>query len=422
MASGSAPAVQQQQAVPVDTLQYSGSGISDGQLFGLPGVTVWSEQKENNDNTVTALASAAQSTALFNANFKQTDIVFRWDMGVNYTAAYSVAPTTIGPYFPYNIIGPAALNIQNQFNTINVESGIDMAIFQAIRPSRSTSYMNWVDQNLIAVDSYSNATPTLITSNAYTAGSTSMTWWLEMMPCISFDLYYDLGEDGRLYNNAGAMGIRAYVTPQMMAGTNRVIQPAVTYNSLINAANLYTSPFANGTLTSASVTLNFRRTVVYQPTSSAAAPLLFNWQYARETRRITISGVSSIDIPLPLVGQILMFYIRMWDPTLNAGAGGAIPITNLTNAWVQIGSGLYRFQDTPTDAVKRLYRQHGIFLPAGCLAWDMAITDDGRITNRNTINTLTTSGTLIHLDFTASQNNGAFVVLGVESLRYVSLQ
>lgn len=421
MAAANAP--QQQPAQPIDTLQFS-SGMGDGQLFGLPGVTVWSEQKENNDNTVTTLASGAQNTAIFNANFKQTDVVFRWDMGVSIASTFSVAPT--GPqtsaYFPYNYLGAIALNIQNQFNTVNVESGIDLAIFQAIRPSRPTSYMNWVDQNLQAVDSYSNTTPTLITSNAYTAASTPITFWFELMPCLSFDLYYDCGEDGRLYNNAGAMGIRAYVTPQMMAGTNRIVQPAVTYNAVINAANGYTSPFTGGTLTTSAATLNFRRTVVYQPTSSTAAPLLFNWQYARETRRFTISGVSSIDLPLPLVGQILMLYIRMWDPTLNAGAGGPIPITNLINANVQIGSGLFKYQDTPTDAVKRLYRQHGVFLPAGCLAWDVAITDDGRITNRAAINTLTTSGCLIHLDFTAAQNNGAFIVLGVESLRYVSLQ
>lgn len=410
------------QPMPIDTLQYSG-GYQDGQLFGLPGITVWSEQKENNDGTVTTLASGAASTAIFNANFKQTDVVFNWDMGVSIGSTFSVAPTgpQTSPYFPYNYLGAVALNVQNQFNTINVESGIDMAIFQAIRPSRPTSYMNWVDQNLVAVDSYSNTTPTLFTSNAYTAASTPILFWLELTPCISFDLYYDLGEDGRLYEQ-GAAGIRAFVTPQMMAGTNRIIQPAVTYNQVINAASQYTAPFSGGTLTASTATLNFRRKIVYQPTSSSAAPLLFNWQYARETRRFTISGVQSIDLPLPLTGQILMLYIRMWDPTLNAGAGGPIPITNLTNAWVQIGSGLFRFQDTPTDAVKRLYRQHGIFLPAGCLAWDMAITEDGRITNRQTINMLTTSGCLIHLDFTAGQNAGAFIVMGIESLRYVSLQ
>lgn len=413
-----------QQAVPVDTLQYAGSGLSDGQLFALPGITVWSEQKENNDGTVTTLAAAAQATAIFNANFKQTDIVFRWDMGVSIASAFSVNPTgpQTSPYFPYNYIGAAALNVQNQFNTVNVESGIDLAIFQAIRPSRPTSYMNWMDTGLVAPDPYSNTTPTIVTSGTYTSSSSPITIWFELMPCISFDLYYDLAEDGRLYNDSGAVGIRSFVTPQMMAGTNRVIQPAVTFNSVINAANQYTSPFSGGTFTSSVATLNFRRTVVYQPTSSTAAPLLFNWQYARETRRFTISGVSSYDLNLPLVGQILMCYIRMWDPTLNSGVGGPIPITNVINAWVQVGSGLFRFQDTPTDAVKRLYRQHGIFLPAGCLAWDMAITDDGRITNRAAINTLTTSGCLIHLDFTAAQNNGAFVVLGVESLRYVSLQ
>lgn len=411
-----------QQAMPVDTMQYSGQ-FSSGQLFGLPGVTVWSEQKENNDATTATLAAGAQVAAAFPANFKQTDIVYRWEMGITITFGASPA-ATLNPYFPYNFLGPVALNVQNQFNTINVENGIDLAIFQAVRPSRTTSYANWMDANIVAPDAYSNTTPNLITgtwingtSGLYTGTSTTVTEWYELMPAINFDLYYDLAEDGRLYNT-GAAGIRAVVTPQMMAGTNRIIQPSVTFNQILSATNAAIAPFSAWTPQTTTATINFRRTLTYQPTSDSAAPLLFNWQYARDTRRVPLNGQTSIDIPLPLVGQILFFYIRLFDPTGNA----PIAITTITNANVQVGSGLFRYQDTPTDAVKRLYRQHGIYLPAGCLGWDMAITDEGRVTNRSAINTLTTSGCTLHLDFNVAPSTTSYAVLGVESLRYVSLQ
>jgi hypothetical protein len=414
MAMTAAPQ-QQQQPQPVDTMQHSGQ-YGGGQLFSLPGITTWSEQYENNDGVTATLAAAAQTTQMFGANFKQTDIVYSWVMGVNIALGGNPA-ATVTPYFPYNFLGQTQLNIQNQFNTVNVESGIDMGIFQAIRPSKNASYMNWVDTGPVAPDAYSNTTPTAVTSAAYTGTSTSMTFWLDLMPCVQFDLYYDLAEDGRLYeNNAG--GIRAIVTPQMMAGTNRVVQPAINWNAVLSATNGAGSPYSAWTPQTVTTTLNFRRNITYQPTSDAAAPLLFNWQYTRDTRRFSLAGQSVVDIPLPLVGQILMFYIRMWDGTNNA----PIAVTTVTKANVLIGSGLFRFQDTYIDTIRRLYRQHGIFLPAGCLAWDMAYTDEGRLTNRAAINTYTTSGPTLHLEFTGAQTAGSYLVMGVESLRYVTLQ
>jgi hypothetical protein len=168
--------------------------------------------------------------------------------------------------------------------------------------------------------------------------------------------------------------------------------------------------------------INWRRYGVYQPQGAADAPLFWNWQYVRLTRRFGISQVTTIQIPMEPGLQILMFYVRMFDPTLNSNLGGALPIANVTEADLQIGSGLYRFQDTPADTQRRLMRQHGITLPEGCLAWDMALTPDNRVTNARAVNTYTTSSCTLTLTFSAQTNAGAYLVLGTEGLRYVAFQ
>jgi len=56
------------------------------------------------------------------------------------------------------------------------------------------------------------------------------------------------------------------------------------------------------------------------------------------------------------------------------------------------------------------------------LAWDMATTDDGRISNKDAINTLTTSAPQVVLTFSVTPSASAYYVLGYEALRYVALQ
>src|SRR5258706_12061031 len=73
--------------------------------------------------------------------FKRTDVLMGWPANLNvlptYTAGTSVFTTSA--YFPWNIVGPTRLNLQNQFDLINVDNGIDLAIFQDIRPMLSPS-------------------------------------------------------------------------------------------------------------------------------------------------------------------------------------------------------------------------------------------------------------------------------------------
>lgn len=414
---------QQPAALPV-TMMAGQGGIPDGSLFGLPGVTIYSEQKENNSPVATTLATGSQATALFPSNFKQTDIVYAWRMLVSINQTYTAGggTFTLSPYFPYNFLAVLALNLQNQFDTISYLNGIDAAIFQMIRPQKQESWIaNAIDQN-----SFSNAYSSqgnIITSSSYTTASTTVTFDIDLLPGFQFDLYYDLEENGMLLNTK-AQGIRTFVGPQMMAGTNRIVQPRVIFNQGLSttAADISPVTVTGGTPTfSGSATLNFRRKVSYQPQSSKDAPLLWNWQYSRQTVRGSLSGLSQVTIPLPLVGQILAFYVRMWDPS-SGTVGAPIPLANITECDVQIGSGLFRYQDTPEDMQSRFLRQHGLILPAGVLCWDMATDDFGRLTNAYAINTLTTSGCQVVITFTGTQSSTAYYVLGYEALRYVALQ
>jgi hypothetical protein len=356
-------AVAAQQAVPVDQLKMTGAMGSQqlpaGSLFDLPGVSIWFDQKENNDGMSTTLNQTTQTTALFSAPFKQSDVVHHWEAIFVISQTIGTANCVVSQYFPYQYIASLTLTIQNQFSTLSyTQGGIDAAIFQAIRPTRRSH-----------------------------------------------------------------QGVRTYVTPLAMAGSNRIVQPSITYAPIIAATN-DAGPGTTGSSSTASgsVVINWRRYGVYQPQGAADAPLFWNWQYVRLTRRFGISQVTTIQIPMEPGLQILMFYVRMFDPTLNSNLGGALAISNVTEADLQIGSGLYRFQDTPADTQRRLMRQHGITLPEGCLAWDMALTPDNRVTNARAVNTYTTSSCTLTLTFSAQTNAGAYLVLGTEGLRYVAFQ
>jgi len=175
-------------------------------------------------------------------------------------------------------------------------------------------------------------------------------------------------------------------------------------------------------LTTPSAQLDFRRKITYQPQSSKDAPLLWNWQYSRQTVRNTPGASSSWTIPLPLVGQILSFWISFRDPSQSNTSQVIDLNANVTELDVQIGSGLFRYQDTPEDMQLRFWRQHGTRPPKGVAVWDMALDEMGRITNANCINTLTTSAPQVTVTFSSTPGSSAYYILGYEALRYVALQ
>lgn len=425
-----------QQIMPVQVLQGQPGAVPASALFGLPGISQWTEQKENLDGTVTTFQSGSQVDVQFASNFKQTDVVFQWQMEVLVQGFQLSTVTNLvtSAQFPYNVIGPFGLNFQNQFDTINMPNAFIAGIMQMFRPAKMAFINNALDQNPSAsnysaeqnqVTNSTFAPSALNPANYVLSAASAQTYkfTIDLLPGLFFNLYYDLEEDGRLYTHK-MQPIKAWVSPQLMSGTNRVITPRVRLNQGVGTGDSapagYTS--APGTLNAgATATLGFRRKAVYQPAGINDTPPIFNWQYSRDFRRFSLSGVSSIDLAVPQIGQILMLGIYMWDPTLNTSVGGPIPITNVTECDLIYGSGLFKFQDKPIHMQRRLLRQHGLLPPEGTILWDMAITDDGLITNSMALNTLTTSGCTVHIDFTGTQSNTAYCFMFIEALRYVAV-
>lgn len=387
-------------------------------LFGAPGITRPLEQKENNDNAVTALSQANATQALGYIPLRQTDVIYGWQLQLTHavTPTAGTGAITVSPYFPDNFLGTTQLNMQNQFSTINVESGIDLALFQAIRPMRKSDRRNGLYTT--TTNLYNPATDIVSLSN-YTNASTSILRRYEFPAGMWFDQYFELDAAGNALTSAP---LRAFVSPQYMAGTARIVTPILNFNPLAGSKADQGPYTVTGNATLAdSVTQNWRRIGIYQPMGAEDSPPVFNWQYVRRTQRFSLSGVSSANLLVPLNGQILSVYVRMFDPS-SGGVGAPIAISAVSECDVQYGSGLYRYQDTPTDTMARFIAQHGsTLLTTGLLAWDFALDDQDNLTNRYALNTMNTSGIQVSLTFTGAQSSTAYAVVGVEALQYVEL-
>lgn len=398
-----------------------------GSLYGVPGITRTVEDIENNDGNVTTLAQSTSVTSNNLIPLRQTDVVKGWN------ARFVIAPTitlntdtvTLSPYFPWNFLGRTRLNMQNQVNTIDVESGIDLAIFNRIRPEYRSNSRN-VLWGQPATSAYS-AAANIMSSNSYAANSTSLSLPLYLPAGLQFDEYFALDPNGV---PANVPPLPMFVSPQFMAGTGRIVQPIITYNQAIAVTSgggtsdngPYIDSAAAATFTGTS-TLYLKRNAIYQPTQAngSDSPPIAPWQYTIQTVRRTLSGVSKASLQLPINGQVLSVYVRMFDPAANSGKGAVIGLSALTEADLVYGSGLYKFQDRPEEVQQRYDSQHNEILTDGVLCWDMALDRRGRITNANALNTMNTSGIQVNLTFTGAQSSSAYAVVGVEALTYVAV-
>lgn len=411
------------------------AALPPGALFGVPGFTQPTEQTDNNNGFAATLNQTNQTNlvSLGITNFKQTDVVCWWELDLSITSTYTAGTSTLttSAYFPYNFLQNSILSIQNLFKPLEVASGIDMAIFQVLRPMRQADY----GQNILGATPTGNTGTTfgswantavgqanLVGQEGLTTASTSILLSLELPASLYFDIYYHLDKTGNPV--AGVQQPqRAIVSPVYMAGSARYVQPQITF-AAGTAANLDFAPVnigaGTGTFTGSVSLANVRRVGFYGSNDPRVLPPVMNpWQYRRMTTNFGIAGRTIVDIPMQAVsqpGQILLVYIRMWDPSANGGLGAPINITSLTKCQVQYGSGLLRFDDTPRIAQRRILQQHNVLLPQGVLAWDFAQDLYGRITNANALNTLTTAGVNLHLEFTGAQSSTAYIVVGTELL------
>lgn len=399
--------------------------IPQGGLFNLPGITYWTEQLENNDGTSATLSSSTQVPINFSAYLTNTDVLYREMVDITLALTQAVNAGTVFPasaYMPYNYVGPVTISMQNQFNTIDVPSGIDLKIFEQLRPRFPNSQANnYWEQNptnpLTGAQTYLSS---FTTAPTFT-NQAGLVYSFDVPFGIWLDRYYDLDPDGQLRNLAP---MRAFVTPQLMSGSNRIVAPRITMNPIL-ASNTDSGPWvvnAAGPTASGTVTTGWQRRAVYQPRTAQDTPILWGWQYSRETKQYTVAGRSTIDVLLPTTGQLLALYYRFFDPSAASG-GAPIAVSTIKNLWLQYGSGLFKFQDTPKRAQRRYLQQHYNVVPIeGIMVHDMVIDEQGYSSNQNVLNTLDTSSCKIHFDFNTTLSSTAYVWIGVEALRYVVQQ
>lgn len=427
--------------------QASPSAPTPGSLFDVPGApggeTQFNDDFEPTQGLAITLSQTAQVQALGIQPFKQTDVVTDWLMELNVSETYTQGTgqtLTNSVYAPWNLVGPFKLQIQNQYASVDVESGIDLYIFNLIRPERYGT-AGWVNMgaNPAGFQAGSTALGYPAAANAQANNEWAAQWinnagsgafafnMLLRIPAGQwFDIYYDRAITGEPVSPPHA----AIVSPQFMAGTTRVITPNVKFNPGFGATTdqgpVFTTaltPTSDSASTfSGTATMSFRRHAVYAG-NPAILPPVYAWQYRWRTDRFTIAGQASSTLQFPLdLGQVLCSYVRLFDPSANGGLGAAIAFTNtvITNIQLQYGSGLLRFNGTPLELQHRWLRQHGFLLPPGVFAFDFAQDERGLLSNKRVLNTLTTAGILWKITFASAQSSTAYAVLGSETLVFVT--
>lgn len=395
------------------------SAAQPSSLFNLPGISRSLEAKENNDGISTTPQQTTQVTATGYTPFKQTDIIESWELQLTYgqTLAVGTGTITVGAYFPWSVLGPGGLNMQNQFNTLQWSQGYDLAIWQMIRPLRQGTN-DRTGAYMTPQTSLYNQQAALVTSlAAYTIASTSMKLRYELPVGQWFDVFYPLAGDGSIVGQ----GMRAFASPQYMAGTSRVVQPNIAFFPAFGPTGdlaPYTAT-GNATATALSAVQNWKRRGWYQPLGPADSPPVFNWQYTRRATQVSLAGVSQKTIPLPINGQIMSVIYRFYDPAAAAGVGAPIALSTLAEIDLNYGSGLYKFQDYPVDAQSRLIQQHSMLPAEGVVVQDLAIDEAGRITNKDLLNTMNTSGVQAYVQSNSTFSASAYVEVLVEALTYV---
>lgn len=244
-----------------------------GAFFDVPGApggeSQWLDEYETTQALNVVLSSANQIQVNGIQQFKQTDVVLDWYMELNVTQTYTAGTSalTASVYAPHNLVGPIKLSIQNQYASVDVESGIDLYIFGLIRPSRHSDHIDimaanpegdWTGSTATGYQAAANAQANLVTPGQWATGTATYNLFYRIPASQWFDVYYDRTFDGQL---TGMPPHAAVVSPQYMAGTTRVITPSMKANQG-NAATTDVGPVnigaGTGTFTG-NFNLTFRR-------------------------------------------------------------------------------------------------------------------------------------------------------------------
>ncbi len=367
--------------------------------------------------------------------FDQLDIIRGYLLMLKLNQTYTAgAGKTLhdSPWFPFNMIDTLSIQFESSYRTFNLPGWL-AAIMQQYRPAFSNRSGMGMLTNVYANTQQGEepnagwSQASLLTGTNLDDTDTSITIPVEIPVSMEFDLYWELD----LAGNPQAVTPRAVVSPQYMAATTRNIIPRLVLAQGLTVEDLLNGPVAvaSGDTTSTFVDngseADFYRDCWF-PAPVYATPPVHPWQYSRDFIEYPTSGQQTVPIPLDAdtagQGQILSVVAMTWDPNLNSGFGGAVPLDHYQELDLVYSSKLTIFEDTPETNQARWVANHGTQLPPGCFGWDLALTEDGKLTNEDALNTLVEAGCQIRTAYNTGDAPSATATtyVGIEILKAVN--
>lgn len=404
--------------------------VAPGSRFSIPPFTDEVEQPENNDQITATAALASQVAVQGIIPFMQSDVVYGWSMEVTQTSTQTDGTTvTVSPYQPFIILGSFLLNMQYQYPSISVATGFDLALVNGCRPLVPNN-IGQAHYKTIVADAPSGQTSQLYTAYTHNSGvAQTANFVLDIPASTWFDSYYELDETGAPLSGPH----NGYVSPQNMGGYARVVTPSLRLNQLGLTGS---ATFDNGiyydtgtvAVTNGLTTFGFSRIGVLGSLDSSVLPQPTNWQYNIAHQQVSLSGVTSKNIPLNgiFAGQIMGIYLRFFDPSGASGHGGAaINVTSIADILLQYGGSVVRWHGQQGNSILRMQRrfveQHRYMPAPGVVIIDLAMDRQGMITNSYCLNTLRTAAVQLNLTFTSALSSTAYVEVTIDGLRWVPL-
>lgn len=388
------------------------------------------------DTSITLKQGTGVKAAL--NKFENLDIVRAYFLEVDLSTTLTEGTSetiTASPLFPYNVIDSISLSMQAAYKTMEGAGWLLQAIQQyrsALAPKSFTARnQNGADVKPVqpgGSELYSSTTSPAVPNLTQALGAAqAYSLFIEIPVAMYFDLYWEIDPQS---GNAVIALPRAIVSPARMSATQRNVTPTVKFNQLLSTS-LYDAPggIATTDTTSTGVgtaALSWWRDGWVPTDNPLTEPPGYAWQYARMGLDVQPAGARAPVVNLADdragQGQILSLVFGVWDPANNGGAGGFTPQSAYESLELNIGSTVQLYQDTPNTNVYRWTLQHGTALPFGLFGWDLAVTDDGKLTNENAINTLVQAGAQVIPTFVSGQvpSTNATLYIGIESLQPVT--
>ncbi|MGH7239167.1 MAG: hypothetical protein ACREHG_03765 [Candidatus Saccharimonadales bacterium] len=420
--------------------------LPPGALFRVPGLTARPrrviEPGPAPQGEITTLQQGAAVNAAY-SKFQTLDIdrafLLELDFNTKFTQGASPNLLTTAPYSIAQWVNLLQVQFESAYSTFRLPG----FLAQIMQQYRSV----FAPKNLVASDFQSGADPnptSALTSTWYPALSPLSTpnfalnvagvnqaysLYFEVPVSMYFDLYYELAATGQ---PVGPPIPRCIVSPQRMAATTRNVTPRLTFSPGISPQPANPQLSGPASKIAADATSTFTGTAAstwwrdaWIPSKNPLTePPGRMWQYSRDFLTYGANGAQiaiPIDDEVPGQGQIMSLVFMTWDPALNGGIGGVTPYSAYGLVELLYGSSVEIFQDTPQSNLYSWGIQHGSILPNGVMGWDLALTEDGRLTNEYAINTLVTAGTQLRITFAAGQvpSAGSTTFVGLEVLKKV---